>query len=113
MRLLDCLLGRSPPLWAQRLEAKLDQVLAAQAAAQQREEMELMTLAELKAKVEATTTIEESAVALLTGLAQQLKDALANGADPAAIQAIADELDAGTNDLAAAISANTPAAPTA
>ncbi len=72
-----------------------------------------MTLAELKTKVEAATAIEESAVTLIQGIAQQLKDALANGADPAAIQAIADELDAGTNDLAAAVAANTPAAPPA
>ena len=68
-----------------------------------------MTLAELKADVEANVAVEESAVALIGGIAQQLKDAVANGADPAVIQGIADELDKGKADLAAAITANTPA----
>lgn len=68
-----------------------------------------MTLAELKAKVDAETTVVQSAVTLLSSLAQSLKDAIAAN-DPAAIQAIADELDTNTASLAAAVAANTPAA---
>lgn len=67
-----------------------------------------MTLDELKAKVDAQTTVIKSAETLLGQLAQMLRDA-AN--DPAKVQAIADELDANTSELAASIQANTPAAP--
>lgn len=49
-----------------------------------------------------------SAVALLGNLSQQIRDA---GNDPAAIQALADQLDANTQALAQAVVANTPAAP--
>lgn len=49
-----------------------------------------------------------AATALLNGLSQALKDALAAN-DPAAIQALVDQLDAQTGDLAAAVAANTPA----
>lgn len=67
----------------------------------------MATLADLKAKVEAEKAVEDSAVTLLVGLNQQLKDALASS-DPAAIQALSDELDANTAALAAAVTANTP-----
>jgi hypothetical protein len=50
-----------------------------------------------------------SAIALLNGLSQALKDALAAN-DPAAIQALVDQLDAQTGDLATAVAANTPGA---
>ena len=68
------------------------------------EETELMTLQELKTQVEKNTVIEESAVTLIQGLAAQL-EAAKN--DPAAIQALADELTHSGTDLAAAITANT------
>ena len=68
-----------------------------------------MTLAELKIQVEKNTAIEESAVTLITGIAKQLADALANS-DPAAVQALSDELTKSAADLGAAVTANTPAA---
>lgn len=71
----------------------------------------MATLADIQAKVAAETTVEQSAITLLQELSQQLKDALANGADPATLQAIADNLDQNNANLAAAITANTPAAP--
>ena len=111
------LCNRSPPAWAVELQERivdvseqLDELILLATASATREEQELMTLAELKAKVEQAVTVEESAVTLIGGIAQQLKDAIASN-DPAAIQAVADELDKGTADLAAAIEANT--APTA
>lgn len=72
----------------------------------------MATLADIKAKVEAEKTVEESAVALMVSISQQLKDALVNN-DPAAVQEIADMLDANTRMLSDAVTANTSAAPSA
>ena len=89
-----------------RIEAKLTAIAI--------QEQELnMTFLELKAKVTEAVTVENSAVALITGIATQLKDAIAAGTDPAEIQAVADQLDAGTSALTAAVLANTPVAPPA
>ena len=87
-----------------RIEAKLTAI------ATQQQELN-MTFLELKAKVTEAVTVENSAVALITGIATQLKDAIAAGTDPTEIQAVADQLDAGTAALTAAVLANTPAAP--
>jgi len=79
----------------------------------QRGQKKLMaTVADLVAKVSELTTVEQSAEALLDGLSQQLKDAVAAN-DPAAIQGVIDSLDAGKSQLAAAVTRNTPAAPPA
>lgn len=61
----------------------------------------------LKASVARMETAEASAVALMKGLAAQLtaiKD------DPAAVQALADQINKDADDLGAAVVANTPAA---
>jgi hypothetical protein len=63
-------------------------------------------------KVSAVETVDASAVTLLQGLSQMVKD-LGTDPDPAAVQALADRLDAATASLAAAVTANTPAAPAA
>lgn len=55
-----------------------------------------------------TTTVEASAVTLLNDLAARL---IAAKTDPAAIQALADQLKGGADNLAAAIVANTPSDP--
>ena len=62
----------------------------------------------LEAEVARNTTVDASAIALLDGLAQQLQDAKN---DPAAIQAIVDQMRTSSDSLAAAVSRNTPAAP--
>lgn len=67
-----------------------------------------MTLDDLKAQVQKNTDVEASAVTLIQGIAQQLKDA---GNDPAKIQALSDQLKSSADALAAAVTANTPAAP--
>lgn len=69
----------------------------------------MATLTDLAAAVAAEKTVVDSAVILLGGLSQQLKDALASG-DPAAIQAIVDSIDAQKQELADAVMANTPVA---
>lgn len=67
----------------------------------------LVTIDDLKAKVETETTVEKSAVVLLASLAAQLR---AIATDPAKIQALADQLDANNKELSDAVIANTPAA---
>lgn len=67
-------------------------------------------LTSLQAQVEQTTTVEQSAVTLIQGIAAQLTAAQG---DPAAVQAIIAQLNRSATSLAAAIAANTPAAPTA
>lgn len=63
----------------------------------------------LTTEVSETETVVDSAIALITGIAQQLRDAVAQN-NPAAITALADKLDAKQAELAAAVTANTPAA---
>lgn len=65
---------------------------------------------DLTAAVTAEKTVEDSAIALLNGLSQQLKDALASGNTDAAVQTVIDSLAANTSALSAAVTANTPAA---
>jgi len=62
----------------------------------------------LTAQVERNTSVDQSAIELLNGLAAQIAD-LKN--DPAALQALADNLTASSDALAAAVVANTPVAP--
>lgn len=58
----------------------------------------------LNDKITELETVQESAVALLGTLAQEIRDA---AGDPAAIQALADRIDADKTKLAAAVEANT------
>lgn len=69
----------------------------------------MATMDDLKAAVQRNSDAEASAVALLQGISQQLKDAK-NANDPAAMDAAIASLDANTSALAAAVVANTPAA---
>lgn len=68
-------------------------------------------LDQLTADVQADKDAVNSAITLINGLAQQIKDA---GTDPAALKALTDQLEANTSSLAAAVTANTtpPAEPT-
>ena len=61
----------------------------------------------LKEAVASNTTVIGSAIVLLQGLKQKLDEAIASG-DPAALQALSDELGAQDQALADAIKANTP-----
>lgn len=63
----------------------------------------------LKAAVTRDTEVESSAVALLQGLKAALDAAIASN-DPAALTALSASLGKSTDDLAAAVAANTPAA---
>lgn len=84
------------------LHEKVDRVLAQQ-------EIIMADLTALTAEVERNTAVDQSAIALLTGLAAQIE---ALKTDPVALQGLADKLKGSSNDLAAAVLANTPAEPT-
>lgn len=86
-----------------RIEAKIDQLL-------KNERTIIMDLTTLQAQVEQTLTVEQSAVTLINGLAAQIAAA---ADDPAKVSALAAQLKSSADTLAAAITANTPAAPAA
>jgi hypothetical protein len=69
----------------------------------------MATLADIQAAVAAEKTVEDSVVALLGQISQQLKDAIAAN-DPAAMQAVVDQIDANTAALSKAVTDNTPTA---
>ena len=73
----------------------------------QKQELIMSALDDLKAKVAANTTVIGSAITLLQGLKAKLDEAIASG-DPAALQALSDEIGASGSALADAIVANTP-----
>lgn len=64
-------------------------------------------LERLQTEVTEMSSAVDSAIALIGGLAQQIRDLVAAG-DPAALTALADSLDSKANELAAAVVANTP-----
>lgn len=66
-------------------------------------------LAKLQQEVTENSDVIASAITLLGNLSQMLKDAIAAN-DPAALAALADTLDQHSNQLAAAVAANTPVA---
>lgn len=63
----------------------------------------------LTTEVTNATTVEQSAITLIQGLKASLDAA---GTDPVKLKALSDSLAASDANLAAAIAANTPAAPT-
>lgn len=67
---------------------------------------------DLQAAVTQETTVEASAIALLASLATQLTAALASGNPVAAVEAVVATMNTNQAALAAAVVANTPAAPT-
>lgn len=64
------------------------------------------TLDGLTAEVARNTSVEQSALTLIQGLSQQLKDA---GTDPAKLNALVTQLEQNDDALAAAVAANTAA----
>lgn len=83
-------------------------VLAALSQLSTQMEQVMADLTALTAEVARNTDVDQSAITLLNGLSDQLH-ALAT--DPAAIRALADQLKGSSDSLAAAVAANTVAAP--
>jgi len=67
----------------------------------------MATLDALTAQVAQNTSVEQSAVTLIKGIATQLAAA---GTDPAKLADLSNQLNASATALAAAVTANTPAA---
>ena len=88
------------------IERKLDHIICALATFGR---LIMATLDDIKAAVKANADAEDSAVILLQGLKAKLDAAIAAN-DPAAIQAVVDDLGKQTAGLAAAVVANTPSA---
>lgn len=70
----------------------------------------MASISDVNAAVAAETTVEQSVIALLNGISQQLKDAQASG-DPEALDQVVASINANTKALSDAVAANTPAAP--
>jgi hypothetical protein len=68
----------------------------------------MSSIDDLTAQVAASTTVEASAVTLIQGLAARLAAA---GTDPTKLAALGASLKTSADALAAAVTANTPAAP--
>src|SRR5260370_15178880 len=73
-----------------------------------KEEYDMATLAEVQAEVTAEQDVVKAAVALISGLASQVKNLTP---DQAAIDKLANDIEAQKESLAAAVTANTPPAP--
>jgi hypothetical protein len=102
-------------VFSKAIHAKLDRILVDLAAiltvlgALKSEGDKIMAaLDDLTAQVNASTTVESSAIALIQGIAGQIAAA---GTNPAALAALTAKLNASASALAAAVAANTPAAP--
>ena len=91
-----------------RIERKIDGLTAALARIQQEEAKMTGELQQLTDDIAAETTVEQSAITLLQGLAAQLKAA---AEDPAQVKALASQIEQNTAALSAAITANTPPPP--
>lgn len=73
----------------------------------------MQTLADLQAAVAADTTVEQSAVTLLTGLSVQIAALKTTQTDPAtgaAIDALVTQVKSNSSNLADAVTTNTPVA---
>jgi hypothetical protein len=66
----------------------------------------MATIQDVTAAVAAESTVDDSIIALLNGIVQQLKDAQAAN-DPAALDAVVSSIQANTAKLQAAVTANT------
>ena len=69
----------------------------------------MATIQELKDAVARNTSVDDSVLTLLQGISQQLKDAQAAN-DPQAISDVIAQLDANTQKMTDAVTANTPSA---
>lgn len=97
---------------ATEIKARLDHMAASLSGLHQRMDTLMATLADVQTAVTNEDTVIDSAITLLNGLAQQIKDLTPN---QAAIDALAADVTSKTAALAAALTANTtvpPVAPT-
>lgn len=107
----------SVPPWAAAISDKLMAIINALHALHEGETTIMATLDEVLAKVTEANTKEDSIIALVSGLKQQLADALAGVTLPPAVQAKVDAIfDQASQDVTkidAALAANVAPAPVA
>jgi cell division septum initiation protein DivIVA len=89
------------------VDAKLDTIIGLLGTVLQKEDQMSKELDDLTVQVQANADVEASAVTLIQGIAAQLAAA---SQDPVKIKALSSQLSASATSLAAAITANTPAA---
>lgn len=92
----------------QRIEAKLDLVLAQLKYMTKLEEQQVADLTVITREVQENQDAVQSAILLLNQLSELIRQ---NATDPAALAALADQLNTNSEALAAAIVANTPQEP--
>ena len=92
---------------AHSIHGTLDSILVKLSVLARHGDTIMATLDALTAQVAATTTIEQSALVLIEGIAARIAAA---GVDPVAIQALTDSLKGSADSLSAAVVANTPPA---
>jgi len=90
------------------ISAKLDKLMAL---VTKEENLVMSKIDDLTAAVTAEKTVEDSAVALLNGIAAQLQTALASSTPDVAVQSVIDSIKSNTDSLSAAVTANTPTPP--
>ena len=99
----------------QAINDKMDRILTTLDQVKAQEKIMSAELEALEAQVKENEEVEQSALVLINGLADRVKEladeVAAAGADPAKLVALAAELDASAANLAAAVVANTPAEP--
>lgn len=95
---------------ADRIEAKLRSLLRLSIRSAENQEKMMAQIDDLEAELARNTSVDESVLALITNLLAQIEAAKT---DPARIQAVIDKFRANDDSLAAAVAANTPAAPPA
>lgn len=91
-------------------ELKLGQLIALLSVIQQQELKMAGELDALTAEVSRNTSLEQSAIVLIQGLAAQIA---ANATDPVKLAALTAQLTGSADALAAALTANTPGSPPA
>lgn len=96
-------------MWRPPIRRMIAEILENQARTRHMMERMMATLDDVRSAVAAERTVVDSVVTLLTDLSKRLADAITAN-DPAAIQAIVDDMNKQKDDLAAAVAANTPAA---
>lgn len=89
---------------------KLDRILDNQTRPSKQQEKMMSALDDLKAQVEKNTSLEQSGIQLIQGIARQLQEANMAG-DNAAITQLTQQLESSAAALSAAISANTQVTP--
>lgn len=103
-------MGRFDPFGTQRIE----RALAGMRKALDQLDARTMKMSEALDKMTAAVTkldsVEASILALVKAMAQQIKDLVAAGAEGPAFSALADDINAKADEIAAAVTENTPSA---